>query len=136
MGPGQQHDSQGILPLLAKVRLKTTVGAGRPRVRPELLVADRGYDARSLRCYLRKRGIGHVIPQRRETKGQRRRKGRPPKFCAQSYKSRNVIERLVGWLKEHRRLATRYDKLATSFLAMVKLAFIRRYLRKLFSDSA
>jgi transposase len=43
-------------------------------------------------------------------------------------------ERLVGWLKEHRRIGTRYEKLATSFLVMVKLAFICRQLRRLFSD--
>lgn len=48
-----------------------------------------------------------------------------------TYRGRNIIERLVGWLKEHRRLATRFEKLATSFLAMVKLAFIRRYFRAL-----
>ena len=64
---------------------------------------------------------------------RRRRRGRPPLFCPQIYQGRNIIERLVGWLNpknrslEHRRLATRFEKLATSFLAMVKLAFIRRY---------
>jgi len=42
-----------------------------------------------------------------------------------------VVERLVGWLKEHRRIATRFEKLASSFLAMVKLSFVRRYFRKL-----
>jgi transposase len=124
------------MPLFGTVRVKTTAGAGRPRVRPRLLVADRGYDAKVLRRYLHQRGIAHVIPERRETKRKRRRRGRPPKFCASTYRCRNVIERLIGWLKEHRRLATRFDKLASSFLAMVKLAFIRRYLTKLFSDSA
>lgn len=124
------------MPLLQSIRVKTRTGAGRPRTRPKLLVADRGYDAKVLRRYLHQRGIAHVIPERRETKRKRRRRGRPPSFCAQTYRSRNVIERLVGWLKEHRRLATRFDKLASSFLAMVKLAFIRRYLKKLFSDTA
>ena len=43
---------------------------------------------------------------------------------------------MVGWLKEHRRIATRFEKLASSFLAMVKLSFMRRYFRTLerFSD--
>jgi transposase len=40
-----------------------------------------------------------------------------------------VVERLVGWLKEHRRIATRFEKLACSFLAMVKVSFMRRYFR-------
>jgi transposase len=48
-----------------------------------------------------------------------------------------VIERLIGWLKECRRLATRYEKYAQCYLAMVKLAFIRRCFRKLeFSNTA
>jgi uncharacterized protein (UPF0548 family) len=42
-----------------------------------------------------------------------------------------VIERLVGWLKKHRRIATRFEKLASSFMALVKLSFVRRYLRML-----
>ena len=45
------------------------------------------------------------------------------------YARRNAVERLIGWLKEHRSLATRFDKTAASFLAMVKLACIRRLLR-------
>jgi hypothetical protein len=42
-----------------------------------------------------------------------------------------VVERLVGWLKEHRRIATRFEKLARGFLAMVKVSFMRRYFRTL-----
>jgi uncharacterized protein (UPF0548 family) len=42
-----------------------------------------------------------------------------------------MVERLVGWLKEHRRIATRFEKLASSFPAMVKLSFVRRYFRML-----
>jgi transposase len=48
-----------------------------------------------------------------------------------TYRRRNVVERLVGWLKEHRRIATRFEKLASSSLAMVKLPFVRRYFRTL-----
>jgi transposase len=60
-----------------------------------------------------------------------RRHGRPPTFCRATYRQRNVVERVVGWLKEHRRIATRFEKLASSFLAMVKLSFMRRYFRML-----
>jgi transposase len=52
------------------------------------------------------------------------------------YARRNAVERLIGWLKEHRSLATRFDKLAASFLAMVKLACIRRLLRAAFPNTA
>jgi len=102
-----------------------------------MLVADRGYDARYIRHYLRQRGIRAMIPERRPGRGRkRRRQGRPPIFDNVVYAKRNVIERLIGWLKECRRLATRYEKYARCYLAMVKLAFIRRCFRKLdFSDT-
>src|SRR5215204_4167848 len=74
-------------------------------------------------------GIRCVIPEKRVPAGKRR--GRPPSFCGATYRRRNVIERLVGWLKEHRRIATRFEKLGSSYMAMVKLSFVRRYLRVL-----
>ena len=71
-----------------------------------------------------------MIPEKRVPAGKRRRRrGRPPTFCRTTYRRRNVVERLVGWLKEHRRIATRFEKLACSFLAMVKVSFMRRYFR-------
>jgi transposase len=105
--------------------------------RPKRLIADRWYDAKRIRAYLRVRRIRAVIPERQCRAGtQRRRRGRPPQIEASVYARRNAVERLVGWLKEHRSLATRFDKLAVSFLAMVKLACIRRLLRTAFSDRA
>jgi len=53
-----------------------------------------------------------------------------------SYRRRSVVEQCVGWLKECRRIATRFEKLALSFLAMFKLAMIQRYLRITFSGRA
>jgi transposase len=132
---GQRHEASQFEDLLSAVRLKTTLAQGRPRTRPELLLADRGYDSGRIRRYLGRRGIRCMIPERRPKPGtRRRRKGRPPRFDEALYKRRNVVERLVGWLKEHRRIATRFEKNAEGFLAMVKLAFLRRYLRVLFSD--
>jgi transposase len=79
---------------------------------------------------LRLRGIGAVIP----TRSDQRANGA---FDRRAYRRRNIVERVVGWLKENRRLATRYEKLAVNFLAMVKLAMIQRCLRVLHSpDSA
>src|SRR5919112_2019198 len=130
--PGQQHESTVCTELLASVRVRTSAGGGRPRIRPKVVVADRGYDAGAFRRYLRRRGIRCVIPEKRIPAGKRRRRrGRPHTFCRTTYCQRNMVERLVGWLKEHRRIATRFEKLASSFLAMVKLSFVRRYLRML-----
>jgi transposase len=65
------------------------------------------------------------------------RTGRPPRFDKPSYRRRSIIENCVGWLKECRRIITRFEKLAVSYLGMLKLAMIQRYLRLLgFSDRA
>lgn len=55
--------------------------------------------------------------------------GEDPTFDREAYHGRNVIERLVGWLKECRRVATRFEKLALNYLAMLKWAMVRRCLR-------
>ena len=116
-------------------QFEATCGLVRAPRRPKRLLADRGYDAKRIRSWLRKRGIRAVIPERKLAPGKkRRRRGRPPVLQKDQYRRRNAIERLVGFLKEHRSLATRYDKLATSFLAMVKLACIRRLLRAAFPN--
>ena len=105
--------------------------------RPVRLLADRGYDAKRIRAWLRERRIRAVIPERKLGAGQtRRRRGRPPVLEKTQYARRNAVERLVGWLKEHRSLATRFDKRADSFLAMVKLGCIRRLLRAAFPHRA
>jgi transposase len=53
------------------------------------------------------------------------------KLSRRKYRRRNTVERCIGWLKCCRRIATRHEKLATTFLAMVKLAMIQRCLRLL-----
>lgn len=64
----------------------------------------------------------------------------PVEFDRQAYRDRNIVERLIGWLKESRRVLTRFEKIATNFLAMVKWACVKRYLRSMavmrFSDRA
>jgi transposase len=118
---GQAHESKSLEPVLEAVRLKRR-GRGRPRRRPRRLAGDKGYSYRRVRRYLRRRGIKAVIPT---CKDQRRN----PHFDREAYRRRNVVERCVAWLKESRRLATRHEKLAVNFLAMVKLAMIRRCFR-------
>ena len=90
---------------------------GRPRSRPERVLADCGYDACRIRAWLRQRGIKATI---RPNPRRCRKRGRPLSFDRPWYRQRNVVERLIGHLKEHRRIGTRYEKLAESYLAMVK----------------
>lgn len=98
------------------------------RSRPRRLLGDRGYSFRFVRRYLWARGVRPVIPLRRDQLGRR---GRPAAFDRAAYTGRNVIERCVNRLKSCRRLATRYEKLAVSYLAIVKLAMLKIYLREL-----
>lgn len=76
------------------------------------------------------------IPEKLLPKGHKRQKKGPHyRFDEQTYKERNVVERFINHLKETRRLATRFEKLAAHFLAMVKLAFIKNLLSRNFSDT-
>ena len=110
--PGQAHESKSAEALVDAVRI------GRRR-RPERVAGDKGYSFPPVRRMLRDRRIKPVIP----TKSNQPRDER---FDREAYMRRNVVERLIGWLKERRRLCTRFEKLADSYLAMVKLAFITK----------
>ena len=79
------------------------------------LLADRGYDADHLRKLLAERRIEAVIP----TTTSRRA---PIPYDIIAYRRRNTVERLWARLKDFRRVATRYDKLAANFLAGVQIA--------------
>jgi len=105
---------------------------GRPRKRPKRLAGDKGYSYPRVRQWLRALGIEAVIPQRSDQRAHHH--GRPLKFDKQAYRRRGIIERCVGWLKECRRIGTRFEKLAINFLAMLKLAMIQRYLIVAFSN--
>ncbi|MFI5819443.1 IS5 family transposase [Streptomyces rishiriensis] len=123
--PGQRHDSICARPLLERIRVPRS-GLGRPRCRPDQVVADKAYSSRGFRAYLRKRGIACTIlekdDQQRHRHNRGRRGGRPPAFDRQVYRRRNVVERCFNQLKGFRGIATRYDKTATSYEAAVSLA--------------
>ncbi|MGB3541472.1 transposase, partial [Rubrivirga sp.] len=86
-------------------------------------------------AWLRERRVGAVIPERRDQTARRAsRPGRPLAFDREAYRRRNVVERCVGWLKECRALATRFDKLAVHYLGVLKLAMMRRLLRATLSN--
>ena len=98
-------------------------GRGRPRKRPGKLRGDKGYSYARCRKALRRRGIRHLIPERSDQKEQRKNKGRvggrPVVFEKAAYAERNVVERCILRLKQWRRVATRYDKRASMYLAFV-----------------
>lgn len=94
---------------------------------PSKAAGDKGYSYPRVRRWLACRGVDTVIPQRRD---QAMRDG-DLGLDRRAYRRRSAVERCVGWLKECRRVGTRFDKLAGSFMAFVRLAFIQRYLRLL-----
>ena len=96
------------------------------RKRLVALAGDKGYDSRRIRRLCRRHGLLPVIPKRRGKDGRRRRN---PGFDKAKYRGRNVVERCILWLKNCRRLATRYEKLKATYEAMVNMASIRRLLR-------
>ena len=81
----------------------------------EFIVADKGYDSDAFISVIAKQGSQAVIPPRSNRLN-------PRSFDRHIYKSRNLIERFFSRIKQFRRIATRYDKLAQSFLAFVHLA--------------
>jgi transposase len=108
-------------------------GRGRPRKRLGRTRLDKGYHGVGCRQSLRRRGIKHMIPEksdvisRRKSKG--RRGGRPCRFVSSEYADRNVVERCILRLKQFRRVATRYEKRAAVFEAVVTLAAIMLWIR-------
>ena len=122
---GERHDSVALASLLddGAVRRKR----GRPRLRPRRVAGDKAFAGRPSREQLRGRGIGAVIPTK---KGEQRRPG----FDYEAYRARNRIERLFNRLKQFRRIATRYEKRAANYLAMLHVAAILIWL-KAFADT-
>jgi putative transposase len=108
-----------MLPVLLDHLSVPRIGPGRPRTRPEALLADKAYSSRDNRALLRARRIRTVIPERSDQQRHRRNRGsaggRPVDFDADTYRGRNVIERSYNQIKQWRGLATRYDKLAVVF---------------------
>jgi len=102
------------------------------RTRPEAMAGDKGYSTPRIRRWLRRHAIRAVIPRRRD---QHPDDGRL-RFDPAAYRRRCSVEQCIGWLKECRRVATRFEKLAVNFLAMIHLAIIERYFRLLFSNAA
>jgi transposase len=84
------------------------------------LIADKGYDGDGFRAQISERGAKPVIPNKSN-------RVRHHRFDKKAYRGRNVIERCFCRLKDFRRIATRYDKLARNYLSAVHLAALIAY---------
>ncbi|GAA0700832.1 IS5 family transposase [Streptomyces malaysiensis subsp. malaysiensis] len=130
--PGQRADCTQFEPVMDKICLPR-LGLGRPRRRPESVAGDKAYSNRRACAYLRRRGIRHVIPEKRDQEAGRLRRGsrggRPPGFDKERYKKRNTVERAINKLKQFRAVATCYDKRAYVFLGTVISAALLIWLR-------
>ncbi len=106
---------------MARLRLRLPRQRGRPRTRPDVVLGDKAYPSRAIREHLRKCGIRAVVPVPAERRGHRLRRGsrggRPPAFDREADKQRDTVERCLTRLKQWRCIATRYEKIATIYLA-------------------
>jgi transposase len=136
--PGQAGDNPQLLPLLDQVSVGRG-GPGRPRKRPDRVLANKAYSHPSTRAALRRRGIGFISPERSDQIQRRRAKGphggRPPAFDQATYASRNVVERCFNRLKQFRALATRYAKRVAYYRSEIIIAAIVLWLRADLQDT-
>jgi transposase len=120
---GQKHEISVAEDLIEQGAIKQ--GNGRRKLRPKRVVGDKGYTSKDFRRFLRKRGMRYTIPRRsnEKTRGA---------FNKELYRERNKpvlseaegVERLISRLKEFRRMATRYEKRAANYAAMLTIAAI------------
>lgn len=113
---GERQEQIALERLLDQGAIRRS-GRGRPRLRPLKVAGDKAYSSPTARRRLRGRGITPVIP----TKSNERRN---PRFDRTAYRQRNRIERLINRLKQSRRIATRYEKRAVNYHAMLTIGMV------------
>ena len=129
---GQRHDSIAFEVVLAKIVIDR-LGPGRPRTRPDWVLADKAYSSKANRAHLARRRIKAAIPIKDDQAEARKRKGsaggRPPGFDSVRYRDRNTVERAVNKLRSCRATATRYDKRDYIYRGTIAVSSIRIWLR-------
>ena len=113
LAPGQRHEASVFEELTDQGEVRRC-GRGPPRINPRRVCGDKGHSSRRIRAYLRRRGIRYTIPR----KTNERRTG---PFNRALYRQRNLVERTINRLKQFRRIATRYEKKAGNYLAMLRI---------------
>jgi transposase len=110
--PGQDHDAPHLEAMLDQTTARVSD--------VKQVIGDKGFDGEAQRQACEARGAVPVIPYRSNN-------ATPKRLNKKAYAKRNMVERLIGKVKEFRRVATRYDKLKEVFLGMIHLAlgFVR-----------
>lgn len=121
------HEVKSGIPTLQSVRVPRR-GQGRPKQRPKELVADKAYDSKRFRGWLRSKGIKPTIPPYVRRDRKRPTRGRPLKV-GPGYEERWKVERTFAWLGNFRRLLVRQEHHLSTFRAFFLIAFILLLLR-------
>ncbi|MDO4585624.1 MAG: IS5 family transposase [Planctomycetia bacterium] len=122
LSAGQEYEMQHFEAVVASISVSSRRGPSKRR--PRRICGDKGYSSETVRQISRSHNITPVIPRRCNEK-----KAKLP-FDRERYQLRNIIERIIAKIKELRRIATRYEKLSLHYLAMIKIAFIKIWLKK------
>jgi transposase len=135
---GQRGDSPQFILVLGRIRV-ARVGGGRPRTRPDRVLADKAYTSRANRAYLRRRGIAACIPSKADQDARRRAKGSKGRTATRLrpgvVRQRHAAECGINQLQQHRAIATRYEKLAVRYEATITIPAINQWLRALRSTA-
>src|SRR3954464_12623157 len=118
---GERHEQIALEAMLDHGAIRRS-GGGRPRLRPRAAAGDKAYSSPRARAHLRRRHIRPVIPTKKNERRQ-------PGFDREAYRLRNRVERLINRLKHFRRIATRYEKRAANYLAMLHIGMILLWLK-------
>jgi transposase len=127
LGSANRHEVKLAVPTLETVRVPRR-GGGRPKQRPEELVADKAYDSKRFRDWLRSRKIKPTIPSYKRRARKQPKRGRPVKV-GPGYAERWKVERTFAWLGSFRRLLVRHERYLSTFRAFFLVAFVLLLLR-------
>ena len=119
---GQRHESKCFEATMARRFFHCHRGQKRW---PKQLAGDKGYRYPRIRRWCKRRRVVAIIPTRSNQRGEEN-------FDKETYKERNIVERVVGWYKEYRSLGTRYQKLAINYVAMWLVAIMVKALNRLY----